>query len=204
MFVYYISKYCLSIVFAVYFRLSRKGTENIPTSGAFLLASNHSSHLDPPILAVACNRHLYFLARSTLFKVPLLSLYLKSIGVISIKREGIDRKAFQKCIQTLQGGSSVVVFPEGTRTTDGGLQQAKPGLGMIIKSVPDCPVLPVYIDGTYSSFPKGAIFPKPTKVTVYFGKPFTIDKYDTNGKNINSRFLSKKIMEEIEKIKEKI
>ena len=185
----------------VYFRLVSQGKEHIPASGGVLIAANHASFLDPPLIGSASPRRFRFLARSSLFKIPLLGWWMKHVGVIPIRREGVDRKALRRCIDLVKKGEAVMVFPEGTRTPDGELQNSRGGVGLIAKALSTFPIVPVYIDGSYRALSRGTVFPKPVKVRVVFGEPFTIDKYSRNGDKDNPHLIAETIMHEIKKVK---
>lgn len=187
----------------VYFRLGSRGKEHIPASGGVLIAANHASFLDPPLIGSASPRRFRFLARSSLFKIPLLGLWMKHVGVIPIRRGGVDRKALRQCIDLVKKGEAVMVFPEGTRTHDGELQNSRGGVGLIAKALSTFPIVPVYIDGSYRALSRGGVFPKPVKVRVVFGEPFTIDKYSQNDDKGNPHLIAETIMHEIKKVKER-
>ena len=85
----------------------------IPATGAFLLVCNHRSVGDPPVLQVACKRHIRFMAKSALFRMPLVGWFLKSIGAIPVDQNSADLKAIRKAVELLQQGEVVGIFPEG-------------------------------------------------------------------------------------------
>jgi len=168
----------------IYWRLSSKGTENIPKEGGVLLVANHFSYLDPPLIGSLSPRPVHILAKYELFRVPIFNWLIKALGAIPIKRDVIDRKSLRTAVDILKNGCVLLVFPEGTRTRDGSIGKPKPGPGLIAK-LADTAILPVYIEGSYKSLPRKRLFPKPNKITVYFGKSFTINElgYDKQTKN---------------------
>src|SRR5437899_11359426 len=101
-------------------------------SGPVFLAMNHQSYLDPPLAGTTCDRAIYFLARRTLLDAPLLGWLLPKLNVIPVNQEGVDRGAIKALIRVLKAGNGGLVFPEGSRTLDGKLQTAEPGLGPVI------------------------------------------------------------------------
>ncbi len=148
------------------------GAENVPSQGAFLIASNHVSHSDPPLIACNCPRQPVFsVARSTLFTKWSRWLYNR-LHMLPIDREkGADLKAIKAILQKLQSGQPVLMFPEGTRSLTGIPQRAKKGVGMIAARA-QVPVLPVHIFGTYDVLPKGRHWPSfKNRVFIVFGKP---------------------------------
>src|SRR5437879_7732047 len=116
----------------IFFRFRVIHRERMIQSGPVILAMNHQSYLDPPLAGTTCDRAIYFLARRTLLDVPLLGWLLPRLNVIPVNQEGIDRSALKSLIRILKAGNAALVFPEGSRTADGNLQPAEPGLGLII------------------------------------------------------------------------
>ena len=134
-----------------------------------LVAANHASYLDIPLLGCGMFRRAWYMGRSDLF-LPGLKAVLKWLGWIPLKLGRVDRKAFDQAIALIKAGKVVVIFPEGGRTLDGRLRHAKPGLGMIVAQT-GCPVVPAYLNGTYDVLPAGARRPRLHRVSVSFGAP---------------------------------
>lgn len=151
------------------FRIEVYGLENLP-EGPCLVASNHRSHLDPPVLNSVFPEPLRFLAKEELFKVPILGRLLPHMGAIPVKRGSGDLQVLELTLELLRKGCKVCIFPEGTRANPGQFLKPKPGVGLLaVKS--QKPVLPVYIEGTDMVFPRGAKFPKPGHpIRVFIGK----------------------------------
>lgn len=162
-------------LFTVYFRLYHRGrvvgAENVPASGACILAGNHVSFLDPPFFGLACPREIYFLARDTLFRHGPMGWLLRSWNCVPVRREGGDLAAMRTVMRLLEQGHAVLMFPEGTRSRDGRLQEARPGIGMIVARA-QVPVVPMRIFGAERALPRGKWFPRPIPVTVVIGEPF--------------------------------
>ena len=138
------------------FPITVTGLENIPSTGGVILASNHASYLDPPVIAAAIkHRFMRFMARDTLFHHPVSNWLFPKIGVVPLSREKGDVAAIKNAIHMLKSGECVGLFPEGTRTLDGNIHEAKGGIGFLIAKA-SVPVIPVYIGGTFEAFPKGA------------------------------------------------
>jgi len=154
----------------LFLRYQTNGVKNIPRTGGILLAANHASYADIPLLGCGVRRRLFYLGRANLFTHPVTSWMLQSLGWIPLKPERWDRKAFQEAVDLLNAGNVVVIFPEGTRTPDGTLQPGKLGMGMIVAES-QCSVIPVYLDGTYQVLPMNALWLRLHPVTVNFGKP---------------------------------
>ncbi|MFM1561162.1 MAG: lysophospholipid acyltransferase family protein [Roseibacillus sp.] len=149
-------------------------------SGGAIVAANHASYLDPPIVAGAYTREVSFLARSTLFKGVGGWLYPK-LNAFPIDREHADLKSMKMILRKLKNGDRILMFPEGTRTSDGELQAAKPGIGMLVAKS-KVPVQPVRIFGAYESWPRGGKY-RPHRIRVVIGDPVEFDQADLNGKS---------------------
>ncbi len=163
------------MLFRVYFRSYHHGrvynAERLPDEGAFILAGNHVSFLDPPFFGLACRRAAYYLARDTLFRNPLANWILRSWNCVPINRGRSDIGAMRTVLRMLGEGKAVVMFPEGTRSPDGKLQEPRAGIGMIVARA-QVPIVPMRIFGTDRALPRGASFPRPARVAIKFGEPF--------------------------------
>lgn len=156
-------------IFRKVFKIEVYGLENIPQSPC-IVASNHRSHLDPPVLNAVFPQNLWFLAKEELFKIPILGRLLPHMGALPVKRGSGDLEVLELAMELMHFGCKVCIFPEGTRARPGEFLKPKLGVGLLaIKS--QRPVLPVYIEGTDIVFPKGAKFPKPGHpIRVFIGK----------------------------------
>ncbi|MGB9473818.1 MAG: lysophospholipid acyltransferase family protein [Candidatus Udaeobacter sp.] len=195
---YYCLGYHLSrLVGRLFFRFRVMHRERMLQSGPVILAMNHQSYLDPPLAGTTCDRAIYFLARRTLLDVPLLGRLLPKLNVIPVNQEGIDRSALKSLIRVLKDGNAALVFPEGSRTIDGSLQPAEPGLGLIIAKTL-APVVPMRIFGAHEALPRtgGGIHFVP--VTIVIGEPLFFAAADLNssGKGLYMR-LSQRVMDAI-------
>jgi 1-acyl-sn-glycerol-3-phosphate acyltransferase len=165
-------------------------------TGPVILAMNHQSYLDPPLAGTACDRAVYFLARRTLLDVPPLGWLLPKLNVIPVNQEGIDRGALKSLIRVLKAGNAALIFPEGSRTLDGNLQPAEPGLGLIIAKTL-APVVPMRIFGAHQALPRGGGL-RFVPITVVIGEPisFTTADLSPQGKDLYKR-LSQRVMDAI-------
>ena len=157
------------VVGRVFLHYRTRGVEHVPATGGVLLAANHASYADIPLLGCGVRRRLFYLGRANLFPSPLLGRILRSLGWIPLKTERWDRTAFRSAVELLKAGKAVVIFPEGTRTPDGMLQPGKPGIGRLVAEA-QCPVVPVYLRGTYQVLPMGASWLRRYPVEVLFGE----------------------------------
>lgn len=166
----------LFLIFKIFFRFEVKGAENIPKAGGFILASNHVSYLDPIAVGIGCARTLNFMARDDLFRVPVLSTWMYSVGAFPVKRNSADLSAMKEAIHRVRRGEGLALFPEGTRSESGKISSsAEPGIGFLASKL-NVPVIPAFIKGTEKAFPRGAKFIKLTKISVCYGKQISIER----------------------------
>ena len=157
----------------VLFRLEVHGESNVPERGGFMLISNHASNLDPPMLGCMLKRPLHFLAKSELFKMPVLNWWARNVNAHPIRRGAVDRGAMREVNRILREGHGLVIFPEGTRTRDGSLQPAKAGVAMMAVQA-GAPCVPAYVDGSYQAWPRDRLFPLPRKIRIFYGESFSL------------------------------
>ncbi len=155
----------------VWVHFKSQGGMNVPSCGGCIIASNHVSYLDPP--AVACgirHRMVRFMARDTLFRTRVSNWFFNAVQCVPIDRTKGDVAALRKGIGVLKEGGVLSLFPEGTRSVTGELQQAKGGIGFLIAKAA-VPVIPAYVHGSFEAYPKGAKRVKRGHVTVFYGPP---------------------------------
>lgn len=144
------------------YRIRVEGAEHVPRGGPIIYVANHQSHFDPCIVGVLVgDRPLSGMARSTLFRNPLLAWIMRSIGVISLDQSKGDAGAFKAALQELAAGRCVLIFPEGSRTPDGAVHEFQPGAALLIKRS-GAPVVPVALEGAFDIWPIGTPLPKLT------------------------------------------
>jgi 1-acyl-sn-glycerol-3-phosphate acyltransferase len=183
------------LFFAIYFRRRIEGAENVPKTGPVLFASNHASFLDPPLVGSSVRRQIHYLARDTLFTVPLFGWVLRQVNSVPVDREGGGASGLKAVLDTLNNGHPMILFPEGTRTKDGKLQAARSGIGLaVIKTT--AAVVPVLILGSFEALNRYHSFPRPHKVTVRFGKPLDFSRYRAEAKTCTKPRL-KEIYQEV-------
>ena len=176
--IYFISRNILKLLFKICFRLRIAGSENCPRNGPLIIALNHASFLDPLIAGFAVPRALNFMARDSLFRNKIFGKILMSVNAFPLRREGADLGAMKLAIDKLCQGKAVLIFPEGTRSKDGNLGTPRAGIGLLAVSS-GASILPCYIKGSIDALPRGAIFPKFKKISVYIGKPLRFDNKDS-------------------------
>jgi 1-acyl-sn-glycerol-3-phosphate acyltransferase len=165
-------------IHGMWFRGEVAGLENFPTDGPFLIASNHASHLDPPLVGCHVPRQMRFFARKNLWKIRLLAWWLDQVETIPVERDSGDVGAIKRVLQALKENRAVVLFPEGTRSPDGLLHKPKPGVGLMACKT-GVPVVPCRIFGSFDAFAKGSTIPRlGTSISVVFGPPIPASDYD--------------------------
>lgn len=168
--VYFAGWVSFRLLFFFYFRWRVFNPERVPLQGPAILACNHASFLDPPLVGAGVHRGIHYLARENLFRFPVLGWILRNWQVVPVDREGGGAKGLKAILDQLLAGGIIILFPEGTRTRDGNLQPARPGIGLtVIKST--APVVPVRVFGTFRAYGRHMRFPHPHQVAVKYGRP---------------------------------
>ena len=183
---YDVAKLILWLVFRLRFGLEVTGQEHVPKTGAFVVASNHVSFLDPPVVGVACPRRLRFMARSDLFQRSLLGCFLRGVRVMPLRRGEADIGAVREACARLQEGEAVAIFPEGTRQLSGQLGRAKRGVGLLAEMA-KVPIVPTFVQGTFQALPPEARALRRAKIRVAFGPPIPYTTVSFEGGASRSR-----------------
>jgi len=170
---YAILKPIVVVLMRLYFRVEARGAEHVPPAGPVLLVANHASLLDPPLVGGMSRRPLCFMAKEELFRVPILGWLIRHLNARPVRRDNADPRALKDALRVLQAGEALLVFPEGTRSADGSVGEAKPGAGLLAVAS-GAAVVPVYIRGSGHALPRGRLWPRPVKVVVYFGPALTL------------------------------
>lgn len=197
---YRFAQYVSWFYFKAFHRLEVHGIKNVPQSGSFILASNHSSYFDPPALGCRLPRNLHYFARDSLFFWP-LGVLISNLNSIPVNRSQLDIATLKRVLKVLKGGDPLLLFPEGTRSTDGNLGEGKKGIGLLLaKSQVD--VLPARVTGGNKVLGKGMFFPRiGRKLVVEYGTLLKIDTLDP-GKSDTNRYeiIANKVLAEINRI----
>src|SRR5215470_7844946 len=152
-----------------------EGREHWPECGGGLICSNHQSMFDPPLIGLTCGRRMNYLARDTLFRVPGLSQLITFLDAIPIDREGGGLAGLKETLRRLKAGELVLIFPEGTRTSDGEVKHLKPGFVSLARRG-KVPLVPVGIDGAFQAWPRTSRFPRLRGLAVVIGEPISTDQ----------------------------
>ena len=181
-FVYACVSYLLVFpIFRFLFRGQTIGSSNLPKTGGVVVVSNHGSHLDPPILGHALGRPIAFMAKSELFRVPILSFIISACGAYPVKRGAGDREALRTASNRLSEGWATGVFLDGTRQDNGRVNNPKAGAALLAGRA-GCPILPVAIVNSQRAFSKGSLIPRFVSIHLRVGEliqpPKTRNKED--------------------------
>jgi 1-acyl-sn-glycerol-3-phosphate acyltransferase len=159
------AKYTFWAFFGTVWRMRVHGGDNVPKHGPVIVACNHISYLDPPVLGTASPRRLSYMAKQELFKIPVLGTLISAVGSYPVDRKGSAAAAIKRSVEVLRKGGAIGIFPEGTRNLTGE-NEARGGVALLA-SLGKAPVVPANVVGT-----SGA--KKLAKFDVVFGKPMAL------------------------------
>ncbi|MBI3812808.1 MAG: 1-acyl-sn-glycerol-3-phosphate acyltransferase [Nitrospirae bacterium] len=190
----------LKIVGRLLFRVRIIGAEHIPKTGPVLIAPNHVSYLDIPLLGVMIDRPLHFMGKSSLFRSRWVGWLYRALNGFPIERGPRSRNGLMEAVNRLKEGHCVAMYPEGGRSLSGQLQEPMPGIGMIIAQS-GAKVIPAYVAGTDKVLPVGAWMIRLHPVTVFIGEPidFTDQIQKEDGKELYLQ-ISRTVMERIARL----
>jgi 1-acyl-sn-glycerol-3-phosphate acyltransferase len=160
-------------IFLFWLRYRARGLEHLPQGGALLLI-NHQSFIDPLMVGLPLKRPVSYLARDSLFRVPVIGWILRNTYVMPIRREAAGTESIRKSVERLEQGYYVGIFPEGTRSPDGKLGEVKPGFIALVRRT-HVPVIPVGIAGAGEALPRRSWWLRPARVHVVFGEPIPVE-----------------------------
>jgi 1-acyl-sn-glycerol-3-phosphate acyltransferase len=167
------------------------GREHLPARGAYILVSNHINWYDPPAIEFALRIPVRFMAKRELFEVPIVGFGLRASGKFPVRRGESDRRALETALRVLHAGQPVGFFPEGTRSKDGRLRRARPGVAFLARRS-GAPIVPVAVTGTPEARPR---IPPRSDIVVRIGPSFMLD--DLDGRALDDQALADAIMRRI-------
>jgi 1-acyl-sn-glycerol-3-phosphate acyltransferase len=153
------------------------GRRNIPRHGGVILAINHQ----PVVVGCGTTRPVHFMARATLFGGPFGAL-IRRLNAFPVERGGSDVRALREYIARVKSGNVVMLFPEGTRSTDGRLQALQPGVGMLAARA-GAPIVPTYVSGTFRAWPRHRALPRWARVTIHYDRPVCVERHEGETKH---------------------
>lgn len=180
-------KILFQMIFRLFFTVEYYGIENIPKTGAAVLAGNHPSYLDPALIYAVSERPVRFLAWDKIFTIPLLGFIVRSFGAIPVNLSKKDSNAFEQAMKVLANGDLIALFPEGQRSQQGYMEKLKSGAArMAIFN--KCPIVPITITGAYEAWPVTRFLPRLRKITVKFHEPIILDKEECERRSDDHNF----------------
>ena len=183
------------LIYSTYFRWKVIDPQIVPLDGPAILASNHASFIDPPLIGSGLHRSMNYLARESLFRFPVIGWILRSWNAVPVDRDGAGAKGLRNILDRLLSGSAIILFPEGTRTYNGEPQPPRSGIGLIvIKS--EAPVIPVRVFGTFAAYGRQFTIPRPYPIAVRYGSPIDFTALRSEAKTCSKPRL-KQIYQEV-------
>lgn len=179
---YDFASFAVRLLLAVLARCSVEGTERLPRDGAFLIISNHLSLIDPPVLGALIPRRIVFMAKEELFHAPIIGQLVSWYGAFAIRRGEADRQALRKAVGVLEHGQVLGMFPEGTRSKTGKMNEAHPGAALIAL-LSGATVVPVAITGTDRVRSPLSLLARP-RIAVRVGEPFKMERVRSRKENL--------------------
>jgi 1-acyl-sn-glycerol-3-phosphate acyltransferase len=180
---YAFMKFLTWIVGILLFDIRSFGSFRVPPHGSVVVAPNHQSYLDPLLVGMCVRRPLFYLARDTLFRYPILRSLLSALNALPIPRGGAaSRRGIELGRAALRAENALVLFPEGTRTRSGSMGPLKRGVELVARPSA-ATVVPAYIDGSFALWPPHQRFPSCGKVRVFFGQPIPASGEGADGKS---------------------
>jgi 1-acyl-sn-glycerol-3-phosphate acyltransferase len=164
-FLYDCAKYTFWATFGTIWRMRVHGTQNMPRTGPVIVASNHISYFDPPVLGTASPRRIQYMAKEELFSIPLLGPAIRAVGAYPVDREGSATAAIKRSVEVLREGGVIGIFPEGSRNLTG-TAAARGGVALLA-SLGKAPVVPARLVGTGQA-------KRLAQFHVYFGRPLSL------------------------------
>lgn len=168
-------------LFKLYFRLSGIGVNYIPKEGAAIIAPNHVSFIDPPLVAAVVPRIIHFIMLHEHYYHPYFNWLFKRLPCIPIRQGRINAESLKESIQVLENNELLCIFPEGGRSRDNQLMRPMAGVAMLALKT-EVPIIPAGIIGGFDAYGPHLSFPRPKRITIRFGPPLTFKKEENPGK----------------------
>jgi 1-acyl-sn-glycerol-3-phosphate acyltransferase len=170
-----VSKYLVLGFSKLYFRLRVEGRDHVPATGAVLLVANHASYIDPPLVGISTRRWVAFLAQAGLARLGPMRWWLGQMGVTLIDRSAPSKEALRLIAECLGNGEVVGIFPEGTRSADGSVAPFRNGVEFLVRRT-GATVVPIGLDGNHRAYPRRAWLPRPRRIVVRYGEPWSAER----------------------------
>lgn len=197
---YRIMNFISWVLFKLFYSVKIYGQDHFP-KGAAIIAANHASYLDPPLLGLASPEEVHYLAKQSLFKIPVFGFIIRKINSHPLKGDVGDVAVFKTILTLLEKGKKVVLFPEGQRSFDNTLNPIKPGLSLLVSKT-DAYVIPTYVFGTFEAWPRTNIFPRLWKnIGCVFGSPINWSEFSHLDKKSAQFAFASKLTDAIQQLK---
>jgi 1-acyl-sn-glycerol-3-phosphate acyltransferase len=193
--------FSFKFLFRCFYHHKIYGLEHFP-NGPAVIASNHNSYLDPLLLGTSCPEEVYYFAKATLFDNPFLKYFITRLNAYPVKGSSNDLASFKLISSFLKSQNKVIIFPEGLRSVDGQLSEFKHGIAMLAFRA-NCPIMPVYIHGTYEAWNRSNRFPKLKGNTAcVFGEPIDIEAYKHLSKKEAQERMTQDVKDSVENLRQ--
>ena len=186
------------------FRFRVMGSENVPDTGPVIIAANHASYVDIPLIGCALKRPTNYMAKEVLFQNPIMGWFYRTLGGLPIRRFHSKEK-LGEAVKRLNEGQMLVMYPEGRRSLDGHVKRGMPGIGLLVMQT-GARVVPAYIRGTHKVMPVGSMWIRFHPVTLMFGQPIDFKELIMNSEPSKElyREISQRVMTQIEHLQSQV
>lgn len=197
---YRVARFLLvAVLCRLWFRMTFTGRENLPASGPYVVAPVHRSNLDTLFVGGLTSRRLRYMGKDSLWKTRFFGAMFSALGAFPVHRGTADREALRRCIEVLQGGEPLVIFPEGTRQSGPTVQPLFEGAAYVATRA-GVPIVPVGIGGSEAAMPKGSKVIRPVKVHVVIGQPLAPPAWDGRVPRAAVHDLTKELSTELQRL----
>ncbi|MCR4414484.1 MAG: 1-acyl-sn-glycerol-3-phosphate acyltransferase [Thermoguttaceae bacterium] len=169
------AKSVLHLAGSIFFRVQYSGQENIPPTGGLIIAANHQSTLDPPLIGIGVPRRLNFLARKTLYRFSPFGMLIRSLDAIPLDQEGSPLAGLREALRRVREGEGTLIFPEGSRSWDGKIAPFQGGFTVLARRS-NATIVPAAIEGAWDAWPRWEWFPRTGNVHVHYGAAMPPDE----------------------------
>ncbi len=189
-------RYTVMGIYKLFYNFRIEGWENVPEKEGVIIASNHRSYADPVILTMPMKRPVTYMAKEELFHNKIFGAFIRFLGAFPVKRGAGDMQVIDDCVDILESGRNVVIFPEGTRSKENKVGRGKTGVALIAaKSGADVLPMGIVFEGPKLHFR--------SKVTLKIGKLIKSEELDIgDGSPKQLKLIKKRIMDSITELVE--
>lgn len=170
MILYRVCRGAVVAICRLYWRVDFTGLENVPATGAYVVAPVHRSFLDFGLVAGITSRRLRYMGKEELWRSAALGRLISALGAFPVSRGTVDREALRRCLEVVETGEPLVLFPEGTRRSGPVVAELFEGASYVAARA-QIPIVPVGIGGSERALRRGQRLPRPVKVSVVVGEP---------------------------------